>query len=206
MAGLFRRQAKNLALKQWSGWDLALLRTPPLPLCRCSLEPSLPRARACLLLVGTAPWAASHCRGMGWLPLAAAQKRLTDGCGMVLAPGGTLGGRRSNDPKPQAAIMFPASSLQRWLAGAWFIASRQHTDGFHTPALGVFMDLLPVKRAGGCIPWAPVVLQCSGSAHSPCRAPGSFAVLPCCRACPPIDRTRAEQRPRASCTRSPSRV
>lgn len=49
LAGLFPWQAMNLALKWCLGWDLALLKTPPLPLSCCSLELSLPSTRACPL-------------------------------------------------------------------------------------------------------------------------------------------------------------
>lgn len=93
---------------------------------------------------------ASLCHGeMSWLLLAGSPKWLADTHGVVLAPGGTLKGRRSGDPKRQAAAVFAASSLQRGLAGSRFIAPSQCADGFHTPVLGVFMDSFPIKRAGG---------------------------------------------------------
>uniref|UniRef100_A0A8C0FUW6 Cysteine-rich protein 2 n=1 Tax=Bubo bubo TaxID=30461 RepID=A0A8C0FUW6_BUBBB len=186
-------EAMNLTLKRCSGWDLALLKTPPLPLSCCSLEPSLPSTGACLLP------ALAHVHGhgaMGSVPLqrdklAAAPKQLTDVCVMVLAPGGTLNGRRSGDPKCWAAAVFPASLLQHRLMGAQFIALLQHADGFHTPALGVFIDSLPVKQARGHILQAPEVLPCSRSTCSPPSLPLSLqlgasarrlhcaALLPC---------------------------
>lgn len=49
LAVLFPWRATNLALKRCLGWDLALLKTPPLPLSCCSLELSLPSTRACPL-------------------------------------------------------------------------------------------------------------------------------------------------------------
>lgn len=172
LAGWFLWQAMNLASKQCSDWDLALLKTPPLLLFCCSLETSLPSTRACPLP------ALAHVPGhgtMGRVPLkrdklAAAHchsEMAHNDCGMALAPVGTLNSRRSSDPKCQAAAVFPATSPECRLAGAQFIALPQRVDGFHTPALGVFMVSLPVKRIRGHFPQAPKALLCSGNTCSP---------------------------------------
>lgn len=154
LAVLFPWRAMNLALKRCLGWDLALLKTPPLPLSCCSLEPSLPSTRACPL-----PALARVCGhgAVGSVPLQRDELAAARCCSLLLQnslqtvmawfwlPGRTLDRRKSGDPKCRAAAAFPASSLQHGPARAWFIAPLRHADGFHTPALGVFMDLLPVK-------------------------------------------------------------
>lgn len=119
LAGLFPWQATNLASKWCLGWDLALLKKPPPPPVPLLLLPGAVSAQhqslaRCLPLpvpVGMAPWAVSCCRGTSWLLLAATLKQLADSHSMVLAPGGTLDGRRSGGPKHRAAAAFPASSL-----------------------------------------------------------------------------------------------
>lgn len=79
---------------------------------------------------------------------------------------GDPGWQKEQQPQISVAV-FPASFLQH--SGASEYCSM--ADGFCTPVFQVFMDLLPVKWARGCIPWAPEMLPCSGSICSPSSLP-----------------------------------
>lgn len=173
LAGLYPWQAMNLALKWCFAGDTA---SAPL-LWLSAQRQSLPAALG-------------H-GAMGSVPLqrdelAAAHRHSETSCAQpwFWLPGGAVGVRRGGDSKHGAAAAFPAGSLQHGPSRAQFIALLWRADGFHTPALGVFMDSLPVKLARGRIPQAPEVLPCTGRPCSPSSLPARLLHRAAARAHP----------------------